>query len=85
MTFAPPSKYDPHVEQGVERVTRELAVRRAESGMSLRQLSSLTGVSGPAISRIENGERSPGLRVLIMLTSALGLAITIDKGQVSVS
>ncbi|HHY44983.1 MAG TPA: helix-turn-helix transcriptional regulator [Firmicutes bacterium] len=48
--------------------------RRAELGMSQRQLASVSGLSNSEISRIESGERkSPSPQVLLALSAALDL------------
>lgn len=76
---------DEQVVEGVAAFTRALAVRRAESGLSLAQLAGLTGMSAPGINRIENGERTPTLATMIALGRALKMTITIRDGKVEVS
>jgi transcriptional regulator with XRE-family HTH domain len=79
------SKAGAEVEAQLVSVGRALAQRRAESGLSLRLLAGMTDLSAAGISRLENGERTPTLRSVIMLSRALKLTVTIDKGEVTVS
>jgi transcriptional regulator with XRE-family HTH domain len=51
----------------------ELANARAAAGMTLRQLSDLTGVSHGALSRYENGTRMPEVAVVKKICDGLGL------------
>lgn len=44
---------------------------RNKKGITLRQLSDLSGVSKSQISFIENGESNPTLLVMLMLAKAL--------------
>lgn len=78
-------KNDAQVEARLVEVMRALALRRAEHGLSLRQLAAMTDLSAAGISRLENGERTPTLRTLLLLSRALGLTITITRGEVTVS
>lgn len=78
-------KTDSEVEARLVAVARAVALRRAEHGLSLRQLASMTDLSSAGISRLENGERTPTLRTVLLLSRALGLTITIDRGEVTVA
>lgn len=49
---------------------------REERGMSLRELSRISGLSANALSMIERGLSSPSVSTLYRLTDALGLPIT---------
>jgi transcriptional regulator with XRE-family HTH domain len=55
----------------------ELRVRewRERRGVSLRELGEQSGVSYVTISRIENGQMSPTVRVLEKLARALGTRV----------
>lgn len=78
-------KTNDQIEALVVEAQRAIALRRAELGLSLRHLSLMTGMSSAGISRIENGERSPNLRTLLVLSEQLGLTITISRGEVTVT
>ena len=49
---------------------------RERKGLSLRTLSTLSGLSANAISKIERGENSPTVSSLHSLSSALGVTVT---------
>ena len=55
-----------------EMVRRE----RRQSGLSIRDLATLAGLSYPAISRIENGHEQPRWDTLEKLAAALGKAVS---------
>lgn len=46
---------------------------RSEKGLSQKQLAELAGVDQPAISRIENGQRGPGIDAQTKVATALGV------------
>lgn len=50
---------------------------RAESGLSLRELAKLTGLSPSAISRYEDGSRQPTVDTLNVLLKALNKELVI--------
>ena len=55
---------------------------RSAQGLSLEQLARLTGISGPALSLIENGKRDPRLTTLKRIADALRVPLQtlIDEG-----
>ena len=63
------------------RLARQLAGRRRELGWSQTRLSSLTGVQQSEISRIEQGRANPTFLTLSRLTSALGMALRLERGD----
>jgi len=55
-----------------------LCASRQEQGMSLQKLSDLTGISRPALSRIESGDNAnPTLNTLLRIANALGKEIVV--------
>ena len=54
-----------------EDFVKELRLRRLTKGLTLAQLSMLSGVSASHIARIERGERLPGYRIAIKLKETL--------------
>ncbi len=55
-----------------------LCAARQEQGLSLQQLSDLTGISRPALSRLESGDnKNPTLNTLLRIAKALGKEIVI--------
>ncbi|MBC8869897.1 MAG: helix-turn-helix transcriptional regulator [Planctomycetes bacterium] len=56
-----------------------LCAARQERGLSLQQLSDLTGISRPALSRIESGDnKNPTLNTLLRIARALGKEIVVS-------
>ncbi|MEU3441771.1 helix-turn-helix transcriptional regulator [Streptomyces griseoincarnatus] len=49
--------------------------RRIELGHGMNRFAALAGISGAALSRIENGQRQPRPETLKKITSALGCPI----------
>ena len=50
---------------------------RAESGITQKQLSELTGIDQSVISKLETGERKPALKMLQKLAAGLGKTVKI--------
>jgi transcriptional regulator with XRE-family HTH domain len=50
--------------------------RRIELGHGMNRFAALAGISGAALSRIENGQRDPRPETLKKITDALGCRIT---------
>lgn len=59
------------------RIGRQLAELRQKKGLTIRQLSELSGITNPHINRIENGKYSVGLDTLATLCKALGCKVNI--------
>lgn len=49
--------------------------RRIELGHGMNRFAAMAGISGPALSRIENGQRNPRPETLKKITEALGCQI----------
>ena len=58
-------------------VGKIISEARAESGLSLRELAKLTGLSPSAISRCEDGSRQPTVDTLNVLLKALNKELVI--------
>ena len=55
-------------------------------GLSLEQLARLTGISAPALSLIENGERDPRLATLNRIAEALTVSFAfLNAGRVGIA
>ena len=65
--------------QPLEMVRKSLAVRiaelRAENGMTQHQFAEKSGLALQYLTKIERGERSPSLKTLVVLASALDVPI----------
>ena len=59
-----------------ERIAQRVLERRAELGLSLEQLSELSGVSRAMISRIERAESSATAALLAKLCAGLGITLS---------
>jgi transcriptional regulator with XRE-family HTH domain len=57
----------------MEEAQSVVAEARAASGLSIRELASLAGVSFTTVARIESGDVDPGVRTLRKILSAAGL------------
>jgi len=62
---------DAEADKIVSRVAEHLRQARIAKGLSMNQIASRAGLDQVAISRIEKGERSPALRTLLKIASAL--------------
>lgn len=76
--------YEPIVKEAMIRdlatyVGMQIRLRRVELRMTAEQLSELSGISRPQISKIERGEADMKLSTLAVLRSALNLKITVEK------
>ena len=60
------------------QIISALLTARAEAGMTQAQLSELTGIAQPDISRIEKGRANPSVRTLKRLATGLGKRLVID-------
>ena len=58
-----------------QRVAAWIRAYRVRRGLTLAQLSELSGVSVGHLSRLENGTRTPTVRLLLQLARALGVSI----------
>ena len=65
---------------------REFAISmiyaRKSKNMTQKQLSKMTGISQGKLSKIENGEANPTLKVMSKIANALGMNISLVPKQV---
>lgn len=60
-----------------QRVGKKLAGLRIQKGLSVRQLSDISGIGASHICKIENGKHAAGLDILDRMCQALGAEIMI--------
>lgn len=68
------SQFDKEMSERA-RLGAQLAAARKARGLTQPELSALTGIQQPEISRIENGAGNPTAATLLRLTGALGQRI----------
>lgn len=60
-----------------EEIGASIKARRIKEGVSLEDLAALTGVGINTLSRLERGVGNTRLNVLLTVTNALGLRLTV--------
>lgn len=86
-------RQDPQFRKEWDRTAfaRAVAIRvvayRTKTGISQRALARATGLTQPAIARLESGEHEPSLATLAKLTNATGLSfqLKVSRGGVDLS
>jgi transcriptional regulator with XRE-family HTH domain len=73
----------PEVVDDDQRVAAWIRAYRLRRNLTLAQLSELSGVSIGHLSRLENGSRTPTVRLLLQLARALGVSIGELVGETS--
>src|SRR5579875_1027368 len=58
-----------------QRVAASIRTFRMRRNLTLAQLSELSGISIGHLSRLENGTRTPSVRLLLQLARALGVSV----------
>ena len=66
-----------------QRVAAWIRAYRLRRNLTLAQLSELSGVSVGHLSRLENGTRTPTVRLLLQLARALGVSVGELVGETS--
>jgi len=66
-------------------IGHRLRQAREERGLTLDQLSALSGLSKPHLSRLETGERQPSIAALLELVGVLGIQVSTLFGEDAVS
>ena len=61
-----------------EEIGAIIKARRIKEGVSLEDLAALTGVGINTLSRLERGVGNTRLNVLLTITNALGLRLTVS-------
>jgi DNA-binding XRE family transcriptional regulator len=75
---------DPEFKQAYDELEVEYSIRNAilkcrkELGMSQMQLSSLTGITQPDISKLENNKSNPSIATLKKLADAFGKRLLVQ-------
>ncbi|GAA2224618.1 XRE family transcriptional regulator [Herbiconiux moechotypicola] len=64
-----------------ESIARAIRAHRAQRGLTLAAAAKASGVSSAHLSRIENGERSPSIAVLLQLARAYGVPLGVLIGE----
>src|ERR1700722_17396666 len=64
-----------------ERIAAWIRTFRLRRNLTLAQLSELSGVSMGHLSRLENGTRTPTVRLLLQLARALGVSVGALVGE----
>ena len=59
-------------------IADQVAERRAERGLSQRELAELTGTTQSAIARLEAGGRPPRIDTLLRMANALDCELVVD-------
>lgn len=59
-------------------IIRALVEARVSQNLTQKELSERTGIAQTEISRLENGERNPSLRLLQRLADGLGMVLNIS-------
>lgn len=62
-------------EHGVQHIGERLKSWRQKRGLTLDELSGMTGISASTISRLEAGKRAPNLELVVPLARALRLEL----------
>ncbi len=64
-----------------EEIGAIIKARRIKEGVSLEDLAALTGVGINTLSRLERGVGNTRLNVLLTVTNALGLRLTVSPNN----
>lgn len=64
-----------------EEIGALIKARRIKEGVSLEDLAALTGVGINTLSRLERGVGNTRLNVLLTVTNALGLRLTVSPNN----
>lgn len=72
-------------EAFTDALAKTLYSLRTEKGLSMEELAVKAGITRPAISMYESGDRNPSVHVLYRIAKALGLKISKLIAMVEVS
>ena len=69
-----------HADQGwfFAQIAEQVAARRAERGLSQKQLADLCGTTQSAIARLESGGRPPRIDTLLNIAAALECELVVE-------
>jgi DNA-binding XRE family transcriptional regulator len=68
----------PHGGYLFAQIADDVAARRAERGLSQRELAELTGTTQSAIARLERGGRPPRIDTLLRIAEALDCDLAVE-------
>jgi ribosome-binding protein aMBF1 (putative translation factor) len=60
------------------KIADDVAARRAQRGLSQRELAELTGTTQSAIARLESGGRPPRIDTLLRIANALDCELNVE-------
>ncbi len=69
------------VETDTAAIARAIRTHRSQRGLTLAGAAKASGVSSAHLSRIENGERSPSVAILLQLARAYGVPLGVLVGD----
>jgi len=75
------SETSPELLDDAQRIAAWIRTYRLRRNLTLTQLSELSGVSIGHLSRLENGTRTPTVRLLLQLARALGVSVGALVGE----
>jgi transcriptional regulator with XRE-family HTH domain len=75
----PETSHDPSEDD--QRIAALIRSHRLRRNLTLAQLSELSGISVAHLSRLENGQRTPTVRLLLQLARALGVPLGALVGE----
>ncbi len=78
-TESPETTPDPSEDD--QRIAALIRSHRLRRNLTLAQLSELSGISVAHLSRLENGQRTPTVRLLLQLARALGVPLGALVGE----
>ena len=81
MSVAEPLETKPDPTDDDQRIAAFIRSYRLRRNLTLAQLSELSGISIGHLSRLENGGRTPTVRLLLQLARALGVSLGALVGE----
>lgn len=69
------------IDAKCERFINDLVETRKKLGLKVDQLSKLTGISQPNLTRMENSRSNPNLRTIMRVCAALNLKISLSDSD----
>src|SRR5271163_4754926 len=76
-----PLETTPALSDDDQRIAALIRSHRLRRNLTLAQLSELSGISVAPLSRLENGQRTPTVRLLLQLARALGVSLGTLVGE----
>ncbi|MCL2770290.1 MAG: XRE family transcriptional regulator [Solirubrobacterales bacterium] len=82
-TVAEPLEATPGLTDDDARIAASIRSHRLRRNLTLAQLGELSGISVAHLSRLENGSRTPTVRLMLQLARALGVSLGALVGESS--